>query len=63
LVDEETYKKRLESCNGCDRRIDKPEGSYCGACGCGMWAGAKLDNKLKVPYLTCPLRKPGFSNA
>lgn len=39
---------------------------YCGACGCGDRANARLDEtpygKLDYPYLECPRQRPGFSN-
>lgn len=41
---------------------------YCGACGCGDKPHTQLTvkgekyGKLDYPYLTCPLKMPGFSN-
>ncbi len=41
---------------------------YCGACGCGdkksTWLEAESDSysKLDYPYLSCPLKMPGFSD-
>jgi len=42
---------------------------YCGACGCGPRPEAILDfqpdghSKLQFTVLTCPRKRPGFSNA
>lgn len=41
---------------------------FCGACGCGsnklaILASEEGYSKLDYPYLECPLKKPGFSNA
>jgi hypothetical protein len=43
---------------------------YCGACGCGARREAILDehpetghSKLEFVRLTCPLKRPGFSNS
>jgi len=46
----------------------KYEGHYCGGCGCGdkphtqLLINGKAYSKLDYPYLTCPLKMPGFSN-
>ena len=43
-------------------------GHYCGACGCGdtpytqLLVNGKAYSKLDYPYLSCPLKMPGFSN-
>lgn len=44
------------------------EGYFCSACGCGdkphtqLLINGKKYSKLDYPYLTCPLKMPGFSN-
>jgi hypothetical protein len=48
----------------------KNRGYFCGGCGCGNNDLARLDadspdeyTKLHYPYLECPLKRSGFSNA
>ena len=44
------------------------EGHYCGICGCGdkphtqLLINGQKYSKLDYPYLSCPLKMPGFSN-
>lgn len=44
------------------------EGYHCGKCGCGdkqytqLLSNSDTYSKLDYPYLTCPLKMPGFSN-
>ena len=46
----------------------KHEGHFCSACGCGdmphtqLLINGKTYSKLDYPYLSCPLKMPGFSN-
>lgn len=71
-ADQETIERRKRSCLGgqgdppCPALVRTTSGSYCGACSCGRWLLAKLDGeiapKLGWKNLTCPLRRPGFSN-
>ena len=43
-------------------------GHYCGGCGCGdntytqLLINGESYSKLDYPYLSCPLKMPGFSN-
>jgi len=75
-IDLETKKLRYVSCYGIDnisaceflQKSEKSKFYYCGKCGCGdhshTWL-QKEDNdysKLDYPYLTCPLKMPGFDN-
>lgn len=68
--DDRRYVLRQFSCNGgggnepCPaRRKSKVEGEYyCGECGCGDTALARLDNKLTYRNLPCPRAMPGFTN-
>ena len=59
------YAERQASCEGCEYREEsKKAGEYfCGVCGCGDTALARLDHKLWYKYLECPMRRKGFSNA
>lgn len=68
-VDVETFNKRKLSCYGngtnvkpCINLMKTNGHDYCGACGCGQWLLARLDNKLKFKDLPCPLKKSGFAN-
>lgn len=63
LVDRSVYEKRQDSCASCPKKLQRGDRAYCVACDCGVWFGAELDNKLWVPTLPCPLKRPGFSNA
>ena len=73
-VDELTYQLRRLSCFGngadipsCPKLALGKHGHYCNACGCGDRSIASLDGddytKLHYPFLNCPLKRPGFSNA
>lgn len=68
-VDEEVLQKRRKSCFGdegtppCSELRRTSKGAFCGSCGCGENGLAELDDKLKYPYLKCPMKKEGFSNA
>lgn len=76
-VDEATYAQRRLSCFGdktkgigeCPSLKRKNGMTFCGACGCGQNKLAELNevddkyNKLHYPYLECPLKREGFSNA
>jgi hypothetical protein len=74
-VDPVTFEKRTVSCFGLSleqERVQDPcpslvvgsdGGHYCNDCGCGERSLAKLDKKLTYPYLECPRRRDGFSNA
>ena len=69
--------QRVESCFGgvdkkpCPRLRASPSGAgyFCGACGCGDTPLARFSvegssfDKLDYPYLECPRRRAGFSNA
>lgn len=69
-------KLRALSCFGNDeigpcehlKQSQSHEGHYCDACGCGdkphtqLTINGKKYSKLDYPYLTCPLKMPGFSN-
>lgn len=75
FTDKATLERRKLSCfGGGPEKLDpcpvlKKEGDafYCAGCKCGKWPVAKLDGsvlpKLGWNYLTCPMKKPGFSNA
>jgi hypothetical protein len=45
-----------------------PDSHYCGGCGCGdtpytqLLINGQSYSKLDYPYLSCPLKMPGFSN-
>lgn len=57
-TDEVTLSKRQSLCQACPQRYKGKDGHYyCGACGCGEWSPARLDNKLKWDKLKCPLEK------
>lgn len=63
-ADEALIEKRLSTCHACEKLDKSPDGyEYCGACGCGRWPLARLDRKLALKSLPCPLGKEGFSNA
>jgi hypothetical protein len=75
-IDLETKKLRYVSCYGMDdipaceflTKSQKSEYYYCGKCGCGdhphtwLQKGENDYSKLDYPYLTCPLKMPGFSD-
>ncbi len=70
-VSKEMYDRRMASCHGdgvtgaCPARKEsqkEPGNYYCGECGCGDTALARLDHKLGYEYLECPRAMPGFSN-
>jgi glycosyltransferase involved in cell wall biosynthesis len=74
-VDAATYATRQLSCFGneytpsCHLLTINNKGKFCKACGCGTNPLARLDKdeevkytKLHYPALTCPLKRPGFSN-
>jgi len=75
-IDLETKKLRYVSCYGIDgispcqflTKSQKSDYYYCGKCGCGdhshTWLQKNKDeySKLDYPYLTCPLKMPGFSD-
>ena len=73
FANESEIKAREVSCYGnetqkpCENLVVGQDGyKYCGACGCGEWALARLNGtplpKLKWKNLPCPLARPGFSN-
>lgn len=75
-TDVETKKLRYLSCYGKDdiqacpnlKTSEKSDFYYCGRCGCGdhphtwLMRETGVYAKLDYPYLTCPLKMPGFSN-
>lgn len=63
FVSPEVEAERQASCVSCPYKVQRGDKSYCGVCGCGATSWAELDFKLKLPYLTCPLSRLGFSNA
>jgi hypothetical protein len=76
-ADDATVATRQRSCFGdpdagvpaCPSLRGEEGRRYCGSCGCGDRRMALLDadqhgqSKLRFTYLTCPRRRPGFSNA
>lgn len=67
---EDVITLRKQQCfGGCSQlRYTIDQKPFCGACGCGSNKLAILTSedgysKLDYPYLECPLKKPGFSNA
>lgn len=56
-VSEETFASRMEICRACDSRLVDGDKQYCGACGCPKWSGSELSTKLRMPKLSCPLKK------
>lgn len=59
-VPEEIFAARLDLCRACDSRLvdgDDGDKEYCGACGCPKWSGSELSTKLRMPKLSCPLKK------
>lgn len=75
-IDLTTKKLRFVSCYGVDKifpcqflsKSEKSEFYYCGKCGCGdhphTWLQREKNeySKLDYPFLTCPLKMPGFDN-
>lgn len=56
-VPEETFASRMEICRACDSRLVDGDKEYCGACDCPKWSGSELGTKLRMPRLSCPLKK------
>lgn len=56
-VPEEIFAARLDLCRACDSRLVDGDKEYCGACGCPKWSGSELSTKLRMPRLSCPLKK------
>lgn len=75
-ADPSVKKLRVLSCFGntdippCEhlKKSEKYDSHYCGGCGCGdkphtqLLINGKEYSKLDYPYLTCPLKMPGFSD-
>lgn len=75
-IDLQTKQLRHVSCFGLNeiapckylQKSSKSEFYYCDKCGCGdhshTWLQKEKDeySKLDYPYLTCPLKMPGFDN-
>ena len=75
-IDLTTKKLRYVSCYGIDNippcqfllKSQKSEFYYCGKCGCGDHPHTWLQreeteySKLDYPFLTCPMKMPGFDN-
>ena len=54
---------RREACLECDRIVQKGDGLFCGACGCGYRRDANLAVKTRMKLAACPLgRWPGRSS-
>lgn len=70
-ISPETLKDRQDSCASCPSFTLSANGfnHYCNECGCGDREDAYLDaeingfTKLHYPYLKCPRKRKGFSNA
>lgn len=72
---EEVITRRALSCFGsidgttppCPAMVIDRDGMWCGRCRCNRRKLAELSNpkggKLTFTYLTCPLKRPGFSNS
>jgi hypothetical protein len=75
-IGDDVKKLRYVSCFGLDnlspchmlKQSSKSNFYYCGGCGCGdhkhTWLLREpgVYSKLDYPYLTCPLKMPGFTN-
>lgn len=63
-VSDELAELRLSSCRACPHFVlsqTTPDHHICNKCGCGERKILEIAVK-KLPYLECPLKRPGFSN-
>lgn len=51
----EARKQACADCESCDKQSD--DNWYCNSCGCPKWERSKLQNKWRMPAVTCPLNK------
>jgi hypothetical protein len=51
----QTYTLRRAECMDCEKRVDAPKGTYCGACGCPQWFMSRLEMKWRIRDVGCPL--------